>query len=211
MFIVSPHNNLIVSSAPQIRISNLQWPRYVQSFAVGYQLVVQVIDPNSQAQLQYIVHNQLANAVPAGFNQILSVVPKKGNSFVDASYTFTFYPQALIPDGSTIILQFPPIYNLLSGAQPPTFQQGGLAPSLINGGGVSIVVNLVLIKVINFGDHASGQPFTLTASGISNPNALQSVGWCISATLNNNLILQQTNFFSFTFTTPFKAGVIVFN
>lgn len=209
VLVVSPSTQLIVSARPRITIKNLQWPRYSEDLS-GRVLAVKVMDPNTRTLLQDIAHNALANGVPARFDDIVSVVPKKGSGFVDATYEFTFYPQATLPAGAVVVLEFPSIYNLLAGAYPPYFEQSGLEP--LNGGAVTITVNLLLIKVSNFAEHAAGEPFTLTAHGIKNSaEAITSAGWRISVLYADRLVLAQDNFFSFDFSTPFRPGHIVFN
>ena len=144
VLLVSP--SMIVSAKPKIKLKNLQWPRYVEDFSAGYVLNILVVNPANKALLQNLQITNILQADPSGFDEIISVVPKKGKGQVDASYEFKFYPQVPLPEGSVILLTFPSFYNLLQGAK---FQQTGL-DNIDESNRVSITPNLFLLKVTNF-------------------------------------------------------------
>ena len=48
-------------------------------------------------------------------------VPKKGYSYVDCAYYFSFKAEDAIPDNGVVILTFPTGYSLLSSYPKPSF------------------------------------------------------------------------------------------
>ncbi|CAD8094793.1 unnamed protein product [Paramecium primaurelia] len=199
-----------LSPTPVFKISNLQWPRYVEDFST-YTLNFLIINNVGLGVVQKYQFNTLTNCVPSQFSAIQSLVSNKGKGFVDATYSFTFTPQADIPEGSTIIVEFPPFYDFLNGIHLPTFQQSGLL-DLSDTNKVSIQINLKLIKITGFKQFNKSNQFQVIAVSVKNSQSYNTAsGFHVYVLFNGKYVLQQLNFYSFDFTTPFKAGKIVIN
>lgn len=137
-------------------------------------------------------------------------MPFKGKGFVDASYTFQLTPQSDIPEGSTIVLEFPTFYDFLGG-RIPTFTVIGLRDQSLTTK-VSTQVNIRLIKISGFKLQPKGNRFIIRAESVRNSASFdKATGFNVYVLYLDKFVLQNSNFFSFEFTTPFKPGRMVIN
>ncbi|KAL4499934.1 hypothetical protein ABPG72_015283 [Tetrahymena utriculariae] len=203
-----------------ILISNINWPQYQSNFGATTPTLDLYWTSSTGVTNKAERNNLLPNNLPNYFQNASIVIPKKGIQYVDFTYQFTFTGNADIPNLSLIQIIFPNNYNLLGSTPLPTVTYSGLN-SFSSTQQLSIQLTIQMITITNNQYLPAGSTFTVTVSGVKNPQIMPanglSTGWGIQViqydAVNDisYLVMQQLNFYSFPFDPVFTPGTIVFN
>lgn len=199
-------------STTSIKITNLLWPRYVNTLSTTFCFQTAVFSPTTY---QYTktpsgCTSPVPSPNPQGFQLAMIAVPKKGLGYVDCSYTFTFQTQNKLPNNSQIILTFPSTYSLIDSSPAPTFT----APLLTASDGTKIQFSATTnqLTISNIGEYPANTPFTIIVTGIKNPSSgTISSGWNIDIYYNNFFVNSYDSFFSFPYGPSFTSGNVIIN
>lgn len=148
--------------------------------------------------------------VPTFYSAIL-IADKKSNGAVNAQYTMMFTSYNEIPQGASIVITFPPEYNILASYPPVQFS----SPDLIDistSSPVTFTPNVQTLTITSFQTHPPKTKFTVNIQGLRNPsNDNISNGWGIQVLYGGGTMVSQTNFDQFTYTPALNPGTITFN
>ena len=198
-----------LASTNVLKITNLQWPRYVPTLTITFCFLVGVITGNSYTQRPGSCALPV-NPIPNSFNLAMIAVPKKGLGYVDCTYTFSFLATNTIPANSNIVLTFPTTYSLIDSSPAPIFT----APLLsgYNGYPLQFTTTANQLIISNIDEYPANTLFTIIATGIKNPSSgTVSSGWTIQVFYNSALVNQLPSFFSFPFDSAFVSGYVIIN
>ncbi len=212
IMIVLTAGQSIPTTSNNWKITGLKVPRYVKGTTAGSMY----ISVSTSAGLQ--INNYTQATFPTTFTSpaftTATVTPSSlvlGD--IAVTYTLSFSHANVIPQGSTIWIQFPIAYNLLGGVSQVSFSTS--TPTVLTPVGTSITYTVTVntVQITGFQAIAAGATFTIVGTGITNPSSGSPfVNWNIYVyqTVGNNYA-SAVGFASVTMTTSFLSGVISFN
>ena len=145
------------------------------------------------------------------FHQSLLIANKKSKGAVNAQYTMMFTSNNELPQGSSIIITFPPEYNILSSYPPVQFSSPDLV-DISSTQSVTFIPNVQTLTITGYKTHPAKTSFTINIEGLRNPaNDAVSDGWKAEVAFNGGIMVSESNFDQFTFTPALNPGTITFN
>ena len=190
--------------------NNLQVPTYANN-ALGI-IQIRVLDGASFIEL-YIINEQTfpTPTTPQLLTAII-LAPIKGTGYVNCPYSFQFKALNAIFAGSVIIITFPSNYNLLGSNPSVSFSSPQLTSISLLLSIKFTAINIQQLQITNFNTIPAQNTFSIQVNGLKNPiTGSTSTGWNIQITYNNFLVTNKLSFDSFSFTSTFKSGTIIFN
>ena len=177
------------------------------------QMTLRVIAGNT-GQRTY-VHNTFPVYGTPAFSDSTLVVPTKGLGYVDAQYTISLRIPNAIPGGSSIQIDFPPSFNLLSSSPSVTFSSPSFT-DLSSTQKVTFTPTIYKLYITNFATYPADTAFSINVHGVKNPSSgTSATGWNVYITYTNSAgivgtIASKTGFDQFTYAAPFTSGTINF-
>lgn len=203
---------IALAASSRIKITNLVWPRYIQTLDTAFCFQVAVF---SGTTYQYVKHPTgctapIPSPIPKGFKMAMIAAPKKGLGYVDCSYTFTFMAGNTIPANSQIVLTFPISYSLIDSSPLPTFSAPLLSP--YSGTKLEFSTTTNQLKISNIAEYPGDSSFSIVVSGLKNPSTgTQSSGWKMEIFNKGFTVNSLDNFYSFKFGPSFTSQFVIIN
>jgi hypothetical protein len=158
-----------ITPGDTITLYNLQVPRYS---IVPPMTVFRWINGATGAEVTGITQSPSFPAITVPpFASASLTVDKKGAGQINVIYTFVFSPPFDIPAGATVIITFPPGYDLTTSNPPVRFSSPDLvdiSPSQT----VSFSSSISSVNVDGFRTVRAATTFTIVVSGVKSPTGM---------------------------------------
>jgi hypothetical protein len=208
IYIELDQNSITTTPTSTVSLRNLRWPvialntlppsirnslRLIDEFGIVIKIVNYPRFPLTQAE---------------SFSLADIILDKKEQNRVDATYMFVFACNVPIPKGSTLIVNFPSIYNLL--ASNPSIEVISQDLSRVSVNGKLLISNTAQsITIDNLGSYPANLKFKINVIHVRNPITSDIVdGFSVYIKKGVNLVAQKTNFISFNLQGMFTSGSV---